>query len=51
MPPPEYAPLLPCPNDFRAALLISRETGFRTWGSVSMLTEIPPGSHSGSHKR
>jgi hypothetical protein len=22
MPPPEYAPLLPCPNDFRAALLV-----------------------------
>jgi quercetin dioxygenase-like cupin family protein len=38
------------PQDERAALLVSRATGFRTWGTTSMLGEISPGCHSGAHK-
>lgn len=38
------------PQDQRAALLVSRDTGFRTWGTTTMLAEIPPHSHSGAHK-
>src|SRR5687768_3483094 len=38
------------PNDHRAALMIADENGFRTWGSISMLTEIPAGAHSGEHR-
>lgn len=37
-------------QDQRAALLVSPETGFRTWGSTSMIAEIPPGHHTGAHK-
>jgi quercetin dioxygenase-like cupin family protein len=37
-------------QDSRAALLISPETGFRTWGSTTMRAEIPPGWHTGKHK-
>lgn len=37
-------------QDWRAALLVSRATGFRTWGTTTMIAEIPPGSHSGQHK-
>lgn len=37
-------------QDSRAGLLVSPETGFRTWGTTSMLAEIPPGAHSGAHK-
>lgn len=37
-------------QDHRAALLVSPETGFRTWGTTSMIAEIPPGHHSGAHK-
>jgi mannose-6-phosphate isomerase-like protein (cupin superfamily) len=37
-------------QDYRAALMVSPETGFRTWGSTSMIAEIPAHSHSGAHK-
>jgi quercetin dioxygenase-like cupin family protein len=37
-------------QDYRAALMVSPETGFRTWGSTSMIAEIPPHSHTGAHK-
>ena len=37
-------------QDHRAALLISPEVGFRTWGTTTMIAEIPPGWHSGAHK-
>jgi mannose-6-phosphate isomerase-like protein (cupin superfamily) len=37
-------------QDHRAALLVSPENGFRTWGSTSMIAEIPPGCHTGKHK-
>jgi quercetin dioxygenase-like cupin family protein len=37
-------------QDARAALLISPETGFRTWGGTTMIAEIPPHSHTGVHK-
>lgn len=38
------------PQDFRAALVISPETGFRTYGTTTMIAEIPPGAHTGAHK-
>ncbi|MPZ22969.1 MAG: cupin domain-containing protein [Dehalococcoidia bacterium] len=38
------------PQDRRVALLIAPETGFRTWGTASMLAEIPVGWHTGKHK-
>lgn len=38
------------PQDAKAALMVSPETGFRTWGSTSMIAEIPPHSHTGVHK-
>lgn len=38
-------------QDHRAALLIAPETNFRTWGSETMLAEIPPQGRTGSHKR
>lgn len=38
------------PQDERAALLVSPETGFRTWGTTSMIAEIGPHSHTGEHK-
>jgi quercetin dioxygenase-like cupin family protein len=37
-------------QDHRAALLIARENGFKTWGGVTMIAEIPPGHHTGAHK-
>lgn len=37
-------------QDARIALVIARQTGFRTWGSETMIAEIPPGSHTGGHK-
>jgi mannose-6-phosphate isomerase-like protein (cupin superfamily) len=37
-------------QDERACLLVSPETGFRTWGTTSMLAEIAPHSHTGEHK-
>lgn len=36
-------------QDHRAALLVSPETGFRTWGTSTMLGEIPPRSKTGAH--
>lgn len=36
--------------DSRAALLVSRETGFRTWGTSSYIAEIPPGWSTGRHR-
>lgn len=37
-------------QDAKAALAVARETGFRTWGSETMLAEIPVGWHTGEHK-
>jgi quercetin dioxygenase-like cupin family protein len=37
-------------QDHRAALMISPETGFATWGTTTMTAEIPPGGHTGAHK-
>ncbi len=37
------------PQDARVGLLVARETGFRTWGTVSMIAEIPTGWHTGEH--
>jgi len=37
-------------QDARAALMVAPETGFRTWGTVTMIAEIPPHAHSGAHK-
>lgn len=37
-------------QDHQAALMISPETGFRTWGTTTMTAEIPVGGHSGAHK-
>jgi len=36
-------------QDCRAGLPIATETGFRTWGTVSMISEIPVGWHTGEH--
>ena len=36
-------------QDHRIALLVSPETGFRTWGTSTMLTEIPGRAKSGMH--
>jgi quercetin dioxygenase-like cupin family protein len=36
-------------QDFRIALLGAPENGFRTWGSETMVAEIPPGCHTGRH--
>ncbi len=41
---------LETPQDFRIALIAGPETGFRTWGSESMIAEIPPGWHTGKHE-
>ena len=41
---------LETPQDFRIALMASPETGFRTWGSESMIAEIPAGWHTGKHE-
>lgn len=37
-------------QDHKVALMISPETGFRTWGSTTMISEIPAGAHTGKHK-
>lgn len=37
-------------QDARVGLLVAPETGFRTWGTVTMVAEIPPGWHTGKHK-
>src|SRR5689334_14455578 len=36
-------------QDARAALLISSENGFRTWGTTTMIAEIPVGWKTGAH--
>jgi quercetin dioxygenase-like cupin family protein len=38
------------PQDSRTALVVSPETGFRTWGTTSLVSEIAPGHHTGAHK-
>ena len=37
-------------QDFRVALLAAPENGFATWGSEYIISEIPPGWHSGKHE-
>jgi quercetin dioxygenase-like cupin family protein len=37
-------------QDYRVGLLIAPELGFRTWGTESLIAEIPPGCHTGKHK-
>ena len=37
-------------QDYRAGLLAAPETGFRTWGTITMMSEIEPGHKSGKHK-
>jgi quercetin dioxygenase-like cupin family protein len=37
-------------QDERSALVVAPETGFRTWGTVTMVSEISPGRHTGAHK-
>lgn len=37
-------------DDARAALMVSRQTGFRTWGTSSYIAEIPVGWNSGEHR-
>ncbi|MSQ09400.1 MAG: cupin domain-containing protein [Dehalococcoidia bacterium] len=37
-------------QDAKVGLLVTPETGFRTWGSTSMISEIPVGAHTGTHK-
>jgi quercetin dioxygenase-like cupin family protein len=36
-------------QDARVGLLVAPETGFRTWGTVTMVAEIPVGHHTGAH--
>jgi quercetin dioxygenase-like cupin family protein len=36
-------------RDAKVGLLVAPETGFKTWGTVSMIAEIPPGWHTGEH--
>jgi quercetin dioxygenase-like cupin family protein len=38
------------PQDTKAGMLVAPETGFRTWGSETMLAEIQPGWHTGRHR-
>jgi quercetin dioxygenase-like cupin family protein len=38
------------PQDYKIGLLVAPETGFRTWGTSSMIAEIPPGWHTGKHQ-
>ena len=40
---------LSTPQDAKVGLLVAPETGFRTWGSESMIAEIPVGWHTGKH--
>ena len=37
-------------QDSRTALMVAPETGFRTWGTVVLLSEIEAGHKSGKHK-
>lgn len=37
-------------QDHRAALLIDRRVGFRTWGMTTMIAEVPKGGMTGRHK-
>lgn len=37
------------PQDAKIALVVSPETGFRTWGTSTMWAEIPVGWHTGQH--
>ncbi len=37
-------------QDAKTGLLAAPETGFRTWGTTTMLAEIEPGKHTGKHK-
>lgn len=37
-------------QDYKIGLLVAPETGFRTWGTATMVAEIPPGMHTGKHK-
>lgn len=37
------------PQDYRVALLCAPESGFRTWGSETMVAEVPVGWHTGKH--
>jgi quercetin dioxygenase-like cupin family protein len=36
-------------QDHRVGLLIAPELGFPTWGSETLVAEIPPGCHTGRH--
>lgn len=47
---PEELEWVDTPYDSRAALLVSRETGFRTWGTSSYIAEIPTGWSTGKHR-
>src|SRR5260370_29766597 len=37
-------------QDYKVGLLIALELGFRTWGTESLIAEIPSGCHTGKHK-
>ena len=37
------------PQDAKVGLLVSPETGFRTWGTEAIIAEIPAGWHTGKH--
>ncbi len=37
-------------QDYQVALMVSRETGFDTWGVESAVAEVPPGRHTGRHR-
>jgi mannose-6-phosphate isomerase-like protein (cupin superfamily) len=36
-------------QDYKAALMVAPETGFRTWGGITMGAEIPSSWHTGCH--
>jgi len=40
---------LATPQDARVALLVAPETGFATWGTASLIAEIPVGWQTGEH--
>lgn len=37
-------------QDDQTALVIARETGFRTWGTSTVLSKIPEGNRTGAHR-
>ena len=37
-------------QDIRVALMAAPENGFATWGSEYLISEIPPGWHTGKHE-